>query len=78
MKTSIDISDYLFRRAKAVAQKNGTSVKALIEEGLRHILSANEKKKDLKPKLLTFGGDGLTDQFQDYSWEQVRAEIYRE
>jgi thiamine monophosphate kinase len=38
MKTTIDISDALFVSAKALAQQSQTTMRALIEEGLRRIL----------------------------------------
>jgi hypothetical protein len=28
------------------------------------------------PPLVTTGGDGLTDEFTDWSWDQIRDEIY--
>jgi hypothetical protein len=39
MKTTIDISDALFATAKDVARRRQTSLRALIEEGLRRVLS---------------------------------------
>jgi hypothetical protein len=38
MKTTIDISDALFVSAKALAQQSQTTLRALVEEGLRRIL----------------------------------------
>ena len=35
MKTTIDIADSLLAEAKSVAAREGTTVKSLIEEGLR-------------------------------------------
>ena len=39
MKTTIDISDALFASSKALAQQSQTTMRALIEEGLRRVLS---------------------------------------
>jgi hypothetical protein len=39
MKTTIDLSDALFKSAKEVAQQSQTTLRALIEEGLRRVLS---------------------------------------
>lgn len=79
MKTSLEISDAIFKRIKAVARKRGTSVRALVEEGLRLLLEIQENRADVKPKLLTFGGDGLTDKFQGTSltWDSIREEVYK-
>lgn len=39
MKTTIDLSDALFVMAKHVAHERQTSLRALVEEGLRRVLS---------------------------------------
>lgn len=39
MKTTLDISDPLFNSAKAFAQQSQTTLRALVEEGLRRVLS---------------------------------------
>ncbi len=38
MKTTIEVPDELYRKAKAMAALNGRKLKDLIEEGLRHVL----------------------------------------
>jgi hypothetical protein len=39
MKTTIDLSDSLFHSAKEVARQSQTTLRALIEVGLRRVLS---------------------------------------
>lgn len=39
MKTTIDLSDALFLTAKQHAQQRQTTLRALVEEGLRQVLS---------------------------------------
>lgn len=38
MKTTIEIADALFAEAKVEAQRRGTSMRSLVEEGLRRLL----------------------------------------
>lgn len=39
MKTTIEVSDAIFFSAKQLAQQSQTTLRALIEEGLRRVLS---------------------------------------
>lgn len=39
MKTTIELSDALFHSAKALANESQTTMRALVEEGLRRVLS---------------------------------------
>ena len=39
MKTTIEVSDALFNSAKELARGNRTTMRALVEEGLRRVLS---------------------------------------
>ena len=43
MRTTVDIPDELFRRAKSEAALRGRKLKDLVEEGLRHVLEKDEK-----------------------------------
>jgi hypothetical protein len=45
MKTTIEVSDDLYRRAKAEAALQGRKVKDLVEEGLRHVLESPAKRR---------------------------------
>jgi hypothetical protein len=45
MKTTVEVSDDLYRRAKAEAALRGRKLKDLIEEGLRLVLEAPRKKR---------------------------------
>jgi len=42
MRTTVDLSDVLYRRAKAEAALSGRKFKDLVEEGLRRVLEARE------------------------------------
>lgn len=42
MKTTIDVSDALMLRAKSVAQQRQTTLRQLVEEGLRHVLQEQQ------------------------------------
>jgi hypothetical protein len=78
MKTTIEIADDLFERAQRLARKEKTTFRALTEAGLRLVLADRGVRRpgDLPP-LVTFGGDGLSDEFRDGDWDRVRDEIYK-
>ena len=44
MKTTIELSDPLFQSAKRLAQESQTTLRALIEEGLRRVLTEQTAK----------------------------------
>ena len=60
MKTTIEISDALFAEARRAAAHDKTTLRALVEEGLRRTLE--ERKRNQRPfklKLVTAGRGGL-------------------
>ena len=60
MKTTIDIADGLLLEAKKVAARDKTTVRALVEDGLRHALAERKRReKPFKLKLITVRGTGL-------------------
>ena len=50
MKTTVEVPDELYRRAKAEAALRGRKLKDLVEEGLRLVLETPAKKRS-KPSL---------------------------
>ena len=52
MKTTVDLSDELFRRVKAEAALRGRKLKDLVEEGLRLVLEAPHRARgEARPTL---------------------------
>jgi putative antitoxin of VapBC-like toxin-antitoxin system len=58
MKTTVEISDALLTAARKLAAKNGTTVRALIEEGLRRVVQARGAKP-FKLRDGSWGSGGL-------------------
>jgi hypothetical protein len=78
MKTTIEIADDLFDRVQRLAQKEKTSFRALTEAGLRLVIAGKHLKHPRKlPPLVTFGRGGPDAEFENWSWDRIRDEIYR-
>lgn len=76
MKTTIDIADDLLLRAKQEAQASKTTLRSLIEAGLREILgrSSSSKRRPVEP--VTYRGEGLQPEFRGKGWDSLREAIY--
>jgi len=76
MKTTIEISDNLLRRAKEQAKKEKLTLRELMEEGLEMVLSARSRRKPYRVKPVVFKGKGLSPEFQHTSWSRIRDAAY--
>jgi hypothetical protein len=76
MKTTVEISDQLLQSAKRMAAEEGTTVRALIEEGLRRVTQERAKKPKFRLRRVSFRGNGLHPEVQEGSWEPIRDLIY--
>jgi hypothetical protein len=75
MKTTIEIADSLLLRAKARAREKHITLRSLIEESLAATLDQPPvRAAEIKP--VTFGGKGLSREFEGASWDQIREAIY--
>jgi hypothetical protein len=77
MKTTIQISDALFEEAKNLANQEHTSLRKLVEEGLRKVISEKKRKGQFRLRKATFAGKGLQPEYADASWEKIRDEAYK-
>lgn len=61
MKTTIEVSDVLFNAAKSLAQSSQTTLRALIEDGLRRVLADSHalKKPAFKLKDASIKGGSM-------------------
>jgi hypothetical protein len=76
MKTTVEIAEDLFARTREVAQREGTTLRALIEEGLATALARREEKTSYQWPDLSVTGDGLSSEIAEGSWEALRDRIY--
>ena len=76
MKTTLEISNPLLKEAKAVARSEGTTIRALVERGLRLVLSQRRSERAFKLKDASVGGNGLHPSAVDRSWDELRDRSY--
>lgn len=76
MKTTLDISDALLRDARKLAARERTTLRAVVERGLRQVISESRKRKPFKLRDGSFGGRGLRPELRDASWGEIRDLIY--
>jgi Arc/MetJ family transcription regulator len=77
MKTTIEISDSLLEEAKRVAAKEGTTVRAFVEQGLRRIVAERKRRGVFKLRNAAFKGEGLQPGVEEATWQRIREEIYQ-
>lgn len=77
MKTTIELPEALFAKAKRHARARKTTLKALIEQGLRLVLAEKRDGPRFKLRDASVGGKGLNPEYRNASWEQLRDTIYR-
>ena len=76
MKTTIDIHDELLARAKQHARKKGCSLRSVVEEGLRQLLSLPELRNQYRLPDLSIGDPEAADPLEAFSWQDLRGMIY--
>jgi hypothetical protein len=78
MKTTVELQDSLLREAKRVALRERTTVKALIERGLRTVIDHRRSTGRFALRQVTFRGDGLVAGTSLRDWDTIRDLTYSE
>jgi hypothetical protein len=77
MKTTVEISDALLREARKLAARERTTLRALVEMGLRHVLAAKKQPRPaFRLRKASFKGRGLRPEFADAAWGRLRDAAY--
>jgi hypothetical protein len=77
MKTTIEIPDELLSRAKQAAAREKTTVRRLIEEGLRRVLTERARRGAFRLRKASFRGGGLQPDVEGGDWSRIRERIYQ-
>jgi hypothetical protein len=77
MKTTVQISDALLADIQKIAAKRKTTLRALVDEGLRLVVDNHRKpKKAAKMEDFSVGGKGLHADVKGKSWQDIIALSY--
>ncbi len=79
MKTTIDIADPVFNRLRALAAREGTTLRALVDSALRRFLASPREGSPGSRFVLrdaSVGGQGLDSTLRDGSWNEIRERVY--
>jgi hypothetical protein len=76
MKTTVEIADSLAREAKNLAAREGTTLRELIEAGLRAVLKERRRQGAFRLRDVSFAGNGLRPEFRGADWERIREAAY--
>jgi len=76
MKTTIEIADDLLARSRKLADRQGVTLRALVEEGLRLVLKVRSSSEARAFVLPTFGGSGLTERYRDAGLHRAILDSY--
>ena len=76
MKTTIEISDALLDAAKRLAGERGTTLRALVEVGLRTVLDSSPQDDAFVLRDASVGGGGLWPDVREGGWERIAELTY--
>jgi hypothetical protein len=76
MKTTVEIPDSLLDEARRLAAREGTTLRALIEEGLRRLVAERKRTGPFRLRKAAFKGDGLQPGVAGASWDRLREMAY--
>jgi predicted transcriptional regulator len=76
MKTTVNLPDELLREAQELARRERTTVKELIETGLRAVIKQRTRESSFQLQDAGVDGRGLRPEFRGARWEQIRDAIH--
>lgn len=76
MKTTVEISDALLEAARQRARQQGTTLRALIEQGLRSVLDEPAAAHRFTLRDASVDGNGLQGDVREGDWERIVSRAY--
>ena len=76
MKTTVHIPDGLLAEIQKIARKKKTTLRALVQEGLQHVVSVEHKKRPFKLRDASFGGSEVNPELRSLNWADIVDRVY--
>jgi hypothetical protein len=76
MKTTVRIPDELALKVKEIAARDNTTLRALLEIGLRHVVEERSRETKFRLRDASFDGQGLQPEIREGDWQTVRDLSY--
>lgn len=77
MKTTVEIPSALLAEARRLAESEGTTLRALVESGLRQVLRDRRRDREsFRLRRASFGGQGLQPGVREGEWGLIRDLSY--
>jgi hypothetical protein len=76
MKTTVEISDPPLKEARKIIARENTTLQALVEQGLRHVVASRKEPPFRLLRKASVRGKGLQPDLADAGWDKIRDLIY--
>jgi hypothetical protein len=76
MKTTVELPDELLREAHRIARAEGSTLKSMLEEGLRAVIARYRAGQRFELRDASVPGNGLRPEFAEADWAAIRAASY--
>jgi hypothetical protein len=75
-RPTVELPDDLLREAQQIARAEGTTLKSLMEEGLRAVVGRHRESRRFELEDASLGGRGLRPEFAGADWASIRYAAY--
>jgi hypothetical protein len=73
VKTTVDIAESMLKEAKLIAAREGITLRALVDEGLRHVIEERAKQKSgFRLRDASYGSGGGVPGFDPDDWMSIK------
>lgn len=76
MKTTIELADDLAIKAKRLAAKHNTTLRAVVEDALRRAVEQDAREEAYQLPDRSVGGNGLRQEFSGKAFSDIRQAAY--